>query len=544
MPRPSRPPLPPLSSVIGDLWTDRTAFGTLVAGVAALFAAGLDPRLLGPTLSTVQEAVRAQPSLEGLLFVVGLLTAIMLLIGGAIGDLSRARPLIRGSLIVLVGAALFGLLVPNQELLLPSRTVAVIAASLLFPVSLASVALAYNGIARATAIGIAYGAYGGGQALMPVLLTMLPGQHWPGFLAEAVAASLALWVAWSRVPDLPKLQIRNRPYILGTALWASGIVSVATGLLWLGGGRDNPLRLVFIGVGLALIALFFAWEWRRRVDHPADVRIERRPVTVALFVGVVIAIAQNVAMLELPVYFSVVQGYGPLFGIVAVAPLFLALVAAGPVAGFLLVRFSPRHLVAGGVVAVGLGNLVLAAIIGPRGSSYLGFVVPLLVIGAGFVIATTVRTAIIFASVPRGLPATAAALNEASISVGARAGIVVSTAIVATTAVAALEPSLVGLSPAAAEAQRQTFQGLLTVVGTPALAGLTSAVTPEHLAAYADAYLTGVRWALFLGGVAAVLGGAVAWVLLGRRDPLVTMWEHRDERGDASAGEAPAPGAG
>lgn len=246
------------------------------------------------------------------------------------------------------------------------------------------------------------------------------------------------------------------------------------------------------------------------MDHPAEVRIERRPVTVALFVGVVIAIAQNVAMLELPVYFSVVQGYGPLFGIVAVAPLFLALVAAGPVAGVLLVRFSPRHLVAGGVVAVGLGNLVLAAIIGPRGSSYPGFVVPLLVIGAGFVIATTVRTAIIFASVPRGLPATAAALNEASISVGARAGIVVSTATVATTALAALEPSLVGLSPAAAEAQRQTFQGLLTVVGTPALAGLTSAVTPEHLAAYSDAYLVGLRWALFLGGVAAVLGVAVA----------------------------------
>ena len=57
-------------------------------------------------------------------------------------------------------------------------------------------------------------------------------------------------------------------------------------------------------------------------------------------------------------------------------------------------------------------------IAGP-GTGYVLFVLPLVLIGAGFVVATTVRTAIIFASVPRGLPATAAALNEASLA-GAR----------------------------------------------------------------------------------------------------------------------------
>jgi hypothetical protein len=54
-----------------------------------------------------------------------------------------------------------------------------------------------------------------------------------------------------------------------------------------------------------------------------------------------------------------------------------------------------------------------------------------LLIGAGFVVATTVRTAIIFASVPDGLPATAAALNESSVAVGSRIGTVVFTALVA-----------------------------------------------------------------------------------------------------------------
>ena len=42
-------------------------------------------------------------------------------------------------------------------------------------------------------------------------------------------------------------------------------------------------------------------------------------------------------------------------------------------------------------------------------AGYAGFIVPCLAVGVGFVIATTVRTAIIFAGVPGGLPATAAA---------------------------------------------------------------------------------------------------------------------------------------
>ena len=73
----------------------------------------------------------------------------------------------------------------------------------------------------------------------------------------------------------------------------------------------------------------------------------------ALFVGVVIAISQTAAMLNLPLYFRFVLGYGPVFAVVALAPLFGALVIAGPVAGFLLERVAPRWLVGGGVIFVG-----------------------------------------------------------------------------------------------------------------------------------------------------------------------------------------------
>jgi hypothetical protein len=165
------------------------------------------------------------------------------------------------------------------------------------------------------------------------------------------------------------------------------------------------------------------------------------------------------------------------------------------------------------------------------------FIVPCLLVGAGFVIATTVRTAIIFASVPRGLPATAAALNEASISVGARIGIVLVTAIVADTALAAYTASVAGLPEAEAASAIATFREVLVAVGTPSFSQVAAAVDAVNAAPYREAYAAGVATALEVTGLAVVIGGALAWLALGRRDPLATIYEHRDER---DAGVMPA----
>jgi hypothetical protein len=255
---------------------------------------------------------------------------------------------------------------------------------------------------------------------------------------------------------------------------------------------------------------------------------------VAVFVGVVLAIAQTAPMLQLPLYFQLVLRYGPLGSVVALGPLFAALVVAGPIAGFLLARLSPRTLVGAGVIAVGLGDLALAAAAAPS-AGYLWFIVPCLLVGAGFVIATTVRTAIIFAAVPRGLPATAAALNEASIAVGTRVGTVVVTAIVANAALAAFVGSLAGSPPEVVDAATAAFRDLLTAVGTPSFATAASGIDPAYLRPYVDAYSTGVRVALVLGALVAVAGGALAWLSLGRRDPLRTVYEHQDERAVAAS---------
>jgi MFS family permease len=530
----------PLPEFLADIVSDVRARDALIAGSVALFAAGLDPKVLGPAISSVQAAIRDQPEIETLVLVFAVAWSGLLLLGGAIGDTRPARPILLAALAVEAVSAAVGMVFPDGPLFITCRVVGTAAAALIIPIALATVAVSYHGVARATAIGLAYGAYGGAGALGPILLQVVPGSTWPAFAAAMLAAGLALWVARPRVPDLPRPSGAERPYVIGTAIWGLGIVAVTTGVIWFG-RLDNPARWALIAVGAAILGGAFVYERGRRRSHLPAVEIERRPIAIAIFVGVVIAMTQTVPMLQLPLFFQLVLRYGPLWGLVAVAPLFGALVVAGPVAGLLLARLSPRTLVGAGVVAVGLGNLAIALLVRP-GAGYLGFVVPCLLVGAGFVIATTVRTAIIFASVPRGLPATAAAINEASIAVGSRVGVVVVTAVVASVALSTYTDSVAGQAGGAAAIE--AFRDVLTAIGTPAFNQVVGAITPGDVAPYLDAYAAGIRTAFVFGGVIAIVGGLVAWLTLGPRDPLVTVYEHRDERaagGAVSEGSVPVP---
>ncbi len=517
---------PTLPAFIADLFVDRVARGALLAGSVALFAAAMDPQVWSPALPSVQAAVRENPQLETIVLLASISAAGLLLLGGAIGDSRRARPIILGGLVTEALASVVALLVHAGPIFLTARLVGHAGAAFVVPVSIALVATSYRGPVRATAIGIAYGAYGAAGAAAPILLQVLPGQQWPAFLAASAACVVAIRIAWTHALDLQRPSLAERPLVVGVAVWAFGIITLTVGLTWINSGIDNPIRWALIIGGPALV-IGFTRIGKARGASPA--RIIRRQVAIALFVGVVIAVSQTAAMLDLPLFFNLVLGYGPLLGTVALAPLFGALVLAGPVAGYLLQRVTPRWLVGGGLIFVGFGNLVLT-VVTTQTSPYVGFVIPCLLIGAGFVVATTVRTAIIFASVPQGLPATAAALNESSISVGSRIGIVLVNATAAQVAMSAYSASVAGLPPADANAAIAAFRTVLVAVGTPSFTQVATTVKSADIRPYVDAYTAGLHDAFLFCGVIGILGGIIALLAIGAQDPLRTVWETRDER--------------
>lgn len=520
---------PPIPSVISDLGSDRRALGTLLVACLALLAAGFAPRILSPGLASVQSAVRANDDTQVLILIGSVLAAGMLLVGGVLGDADGRRRIMIASLTALAATGIVGLVVTEGPLFVVLRLVGVGSASIILPVALAGVALGYQGVTRATAIGIAYGAYGAALAGGPVLLTLLgpTGPYWPAYVVAVASAFLALWAARRSWSDLPSPR-RSDPWpIIAAATWAFGIVVLSAGLVGFPGEGVSTIRLVFGVVGGVLLASGLIVQ-RRRSSRRAGTPIQRRAVAVALFVGFVIAYAQSSTLLQVAVYFQVILGYGPVLAMVATIPFMAALAIAGPVAGILLGRYSPRSLVVMGILAVGLGNMIIGLILSPS-VGYPGFALAFALIGAGFVIATTVRTAIIFASVPRGLPATAAALNEASVALGTRVGLVIVTMLITRLALDSYEATLAGPPDQVASAVAG-FQQILTAIGLPQFGALVGGLSPLDAAAYASAYTDAVRSVTLSTGVVTLIAAPIAAYALGRRDPLGTVWDHEDER--------------
>ena len=525
-----------LPAFLRDLGAQPGAVRTLGVAAVAMGAAGLNPPVASPILPNIQSIIRAQPEANALVLLIVLIAAGLLFIGGVLGDADGRRGILIGALAVLVATNAFGLFVTSGPLFVASRLASGAAAYAVLPFAMALVATTYHGVVRATAIGIAYAAYAGATAVSPILLTVLgpDGPRWPGFVVGSAVAAIALWLGWSRAPNLPGAARGDRSYVVATAVWAFAIVIITSAVVDLGNRLADVLQIVLLLAGLVMLAGYAVWARRTGARGMQSHHVDRRPVTVAVAVGVIVSFAQAAPLFQLPIFFNLILGYGVFLGTIAIAPFVLALIIAGPVAGAVLSRIGPRTLVAAGLAAVGLGNVIVAAVIG-REVAYLAIALPLVLIGAGFVIATTVRTAIIFASVPHGLPATAAAINEASVLVGSRIGLAALTAVITQRALDIYAGSLVGVDSAQQEIAVSAFRDVLIAIGTPGIHTIAASLSEVDIEVYKSAFVEAYRQGLLGTGVIAIVAAPIAWFALGARDPLTTVWDHRDERTDGEA---------
>ena len=76
---------------------------------------------MAPMATTTQAAIRARPEIEGLILLVSVLTAVLLLVGGAVGDTRRARPIITGGLAVSLVCAILALVLDSGDAVVPGR---------------------------------------------------------------------------------------------------------------------------------------------------------------------------------------------------------------------------------------------------------------------------------------------------------------------------------------------------------------------------------------------------------------------------------------
>ena len=271
----------------------------------------MDPRALAPGMPTVQSALRDRPDLETLLLLAAVLGAGILLVGGALGDIYRTRRLVLGALAGLLVAEILSIVLPEGPLWFAARFLAIVCDGIVLPFAIATVALAYQGGARATALGVVYAVMGLGLAIAPALLLLFgpDGPRVQAYVAAAVAAAVALVVAARRMPDMPGADPAQRPFIIGTALWAFGVVALTAGIVGFGAG-DDPARIATIVLGVVSLVVYGMWRRRRHRLAP-DVHVEMRPVTAVLMVGIVLGMGQAAPMLQIPSSSRSSRGMGP-----------------------------------------------------------------------------------------------------------------------------------------------------------------------------------------------------------------------------------------
>ena len=434
----------------------------------------------------------------------GLTLAALLLPAGALGDRYGRR----GALVA--GVAIFGLTalaavwVDTPGQLIALRAAMGVGAALIMPGTLSTITSVFPPDERPKAVGIWAGFAGAGGTL-GILLSgaLLERFSWSSvFVVTAVLALLTLVGILLVVPATRASEhVGLDP--AGTVLSALGIGALVFGIIE--GpvqGWTSPSTAIGLVAGVVLLTAFVLVELR--IEHPLlDPRLFRRrgfaTGSASLFLQFFAMFGFFFVALQ---FLQLVLGYSTFVAALALMPMTAVMLPLSAVSGTLSERWGHK-LVGGAGLAVSAVGFALFAAVG-RSSSYWGFLVATLVIGAGAALAMTPATNAIVASLPRAKQGVASAVNDTARELGAAFGVAVLGSAFNTGYRDSIVDHLGGLGAEAAEQAKEA----------PALALQVAQAIGDHalVDAARSAFTSGMRYATLLGAGLLLVGAAFVWV--------------------------------
>jgi EmrB/QacA subfamily drug resistance transporter len=442
-------------------------------------------RSLGASLPTLQWTVNAYE----LAYAAGITTAV------ALGDrLGRRRVFAFGlALFTLASAACA--LAPSAGMLIAARAIEGLGASMVTPLSLTILTTAVPPARRGTAVGIQGGIAGLAIASGPLIGgAVIQGFDWHWIFWLNVPVGLVLiGLSLIRLPETHGPATRLDP--LAVVLVTGGAVGIVWGLVRAGDvGWGSPQTLATLGMGIALMLGFVAWE--RRAPQPMlPLRLFRSPTfDAAVSTGFLMMGAQFSASFLITQYLQVALGNGPLAAGLRFLPMTATPLVVAPIAGRLSDRIGPRPLMATGMLLQALGLAWFALVAGAGAGAHAGYsalILPLLVAGAGVSMPfATVGNTVVSAVAPADM-GKAAGANSTLLTLGGAFGIAVVTAVFAAHAQMGTPAGFVaGFRPALALAAGLALLGALSALAVRRPTGIQPAEpAPASSTAEASALL-------------------------------------------------------
>jgi EmrB/QacA subfamily drug resistance transporter len=438
------------------------------------------------------------------------LAALLLIVGSIADAVGRRRTYLLG-LGVFTSASLLCGLAPSDGLLVAARGLQGAGAAAMLATTIALINTAYRGRDLGTAFGVWGATSGAAVAVGPIiggLLTQGLSWRWIFFvnlpigLITVVMARRVL--SESRLPQRPRIDwAGGGTFTLAAAALTFALVRVADT------GWTSAQTLASLAVAAVALVAFVAVE--QRVGEPMlDLALLRRRSFVGVLIGAaVLSISAFAGLIYVSIWLQTVLGLGAISAGLVTLPLSgVAFVVAGGL-GRVLHGLSARWTVGGGLVVIGIGDLLMLGLDG--GSGWASVLPGLAVLGVGVGIATPTVVAAAMGAVPRERGGMAAG----AVNTGRQLGLAMGIGVLGSIFSARVD----SLLPGGADLAHGVTSGASAAVLAAAPAGSRAALDASIHAAVGGALGT----VFLVAGLVGVVGGVAVTLLLGERaaEPVV-----------------------
>ena len=390
--------------------------------------------------------------------------AVLLMPAAAVGDRFGRRRVLAAGILLFTASSAACALAPDAGWLIAARVAQGAGAAVVMPLTLASLAAAFEPSARARALGLFASVTG---------LATLGGPIVGGAVVQAASWQ---WIFWLNVPVgvlmaplvLLRMAEARRLDPVGMLLVCGG----ALGLVWglargNGAGWSSAEALVSLVGGSVLMIAFVLWELRARNPLlPMRFFTERgfaagNAAAFALFgsmYGVVFFMAQ---------FLQTAQHRGSLEAGLLLAPMTVTLFVLAPIVGGRINRVGERPLVVTGLLlqAAGCGWLAIIAV---PDLSYPALIAPLVMVGAGASMAIPSIQSAVLGAVPTPAAGMASGTFNTIRQLGAAFGVAITAAVFAAEGgYGSARTFTNGLGPALAAASTMCAIGVVAAAAIP-----------------------------------------------------------------------------
>jgi EmrB/QacA subfamily drug resistance transporter len=488
----------------------RNPWVVLVVLVTGFFMIMLDTTIVNVAIPAMSAGLKI--SLDGILWVLNayiLVYAVLLITAGRLGDLYGQRNLFAAGLAIFtIASALCGLS-QDENQLIAARVLQGVGGALLVPQTLAILTSLFPPERRGAAFGIWAGVAGlatlAGPTIGGAIVTYVDWR-WIFFVNVPIGIA-ALVATFIIVPDLRPGR-RHGWDVVGIFLATGGLFGMVFGLIegerfnWGEIGSYVVTIPEVIGLGVVLLILFVIWE-RFQAEPLVPLSLfEERNFAVANWIGASIAFGMMSLFLPIVIYLQSVLGFSALTAGLTLAPMSLTSMVVAPFAGRMADRIGGKYILMTGVFvfAIGFGTLTIVA--GPD-STWLTFLVPAIVAGAGMGMTFAPMTTVAMRNIEPRMAGTASAVLNTTRQVGQAVGSAVVGALLQNRLAITLHDQAVSHASALPPAFRDQFIAAFSSVassgfqigtgenGAKLPSGLPPAVAQQLTALAHDVFVTG-----------------------------------------------------